>query len=131
MGYQALAPVTEGCSGLALPVDGFDEVAQLVRSLVDGSPCRQECLTRVFKMLRVGVLDQVDHRVEVEALERSPSRGAPRASEGEQVHDVLDLPVDVSGDQLVLDALLVLRLLFLGCQFRLLVVAHQLSPKSS
>ncbi|MFD8746667.1 hypothetical protein [Streptomyces sp. NPDC059616] len=130
MGDQARAPVAEGSSGLALPVDVLDEVAQFVRGLGDGSPCRQKCLTRVFEVLWIGVLDQVDHRVEIEALERSPSRVA-RTPEREQVHDVLDLPVDVSDDQLVLDALLILGPLFLGGQFRLLVVAHQLSPKSS
>ncbi|WP_405716923.1 hypothetical protein [Streptomyces sp. NBC_00046] len=76
MGDQALAPVAEGGSGLALPVDGLDEVAELVRGLDDGSLCVRERLTRLFEVLRIGVLDQVDHRVEIEALERSPSRGA-------------------------------------------------------
>ncbi|MFF3128170.1 hypothetical protein ACFVRD_39110 [Streptomyces sp. NPDC057908] len=73
MGDQAVAPVAEGNSGLALPVDSLDEVAQFIRGLLDGQPCIQERLTCVFEVLRIGVLDQVDHRVELVALERSPS----------------------------------------------------------
>ncbi|MEU0834159.1 hypothetical protein [Streptomyces sp. NPDC005969] len=73
VGDQAVAPVAEGNSGLALPVDTLDEVAQLISGLVDGQPCIKERLTRVFEVLRIGVLDQVDHRVELVVLERSPS----------------------------------------------------------
>ncbi|MFD9290709.1 hypothetical protein ACFWBV_20970 [Streptomyces sp. NPDC060030] len=43
----------------------------------------------------------------------------------------MDLPRDVRDEQLSLDALLVLLLLIRRRQSRLLVVAHQLSPKSS
>ncbi|MFF2412216.1 hypothetical protein [Streptomyces sp. NPDC058092] len=82
VGDQAIAPVTEGNSGLALPVDSLDEVAQLIRGDLDGRPCLPERITRVFEVLRIGVVDQVDHRVELVALERSPSRRA-RTSEAE------------------------------------------------
>ncbi|MFJ1847265.1 hypothetical protein [Streptomyces sp. NPDC088146] len=73
MGDQAVAPVAEGNSGLALPVDFLDEVTQFVRGLFDGRPCTQERLACVFEVFRIGVLDQVDHRVELVALERRPS----------------------------------------------------------
>ncbi|MFJ6014401.1 hypothetical protein [Streptomyces sp. NPDC092952] len=130
MGDQALSPVAEGGSGLALPVDGLDEVAQLVRGPVDGPPGGQECLARLLQVLRVGVLDQVDQRVELVALERRPARGTGTAGT-ERFHDALDLAVDVSGDQLVLDALLVPRALLPGGRFRQPALAHQSSPKSS
>ncbi|MEV3933737.1 hypothetical protein [Streptomyces sp. NPDC053728] len=64
------------------------------------------------------------------ALERRPSRGAG-APEAEDLHHALHLAGDVGDDQLPLDALRVLLLLFRWSQFRLLLVTHQLSPKSS
>jgi hypothetical protein len=130
VGDQAVTPVAEGDSGLALPVDGLDEATQVRRRLVDRGPCLQESLARLLKMLRIGVLDQVDHRVEVMALEGRPPRGAG-SPEAECLHHTLHLAGDVRDDQLALDAFLVLLLLFCGSQFRLIVVAHQLSPKSS
>ncbi|MEU0135449.1 hypothetical protein ABZ172_15695 [Streptomyces sp. NPDC006296] len=62
-------------------------------------------------------------------LERGTARRA--GSEAERLHHALDLACDVRDDELSLDTLLVLLPLFRGRQFRLLVVAHQLSPKSS
>ncbi|MER6104406.1 hypothetical protein ABT115_19280 [Streptomyces sp. NPDC001832] len=69
VGDQAVAPVPEGDAGFALPVDSLDEVAQLLRGLVDRGPGLQERLTCVLEVLGVGVLDQVDHRVELVPLE--------------------------------------------------------------
>ncbi|MGW1431572.1 hypothetical protein ACWD6K_23535 [Streptomyces sp. NPDC002431] len=63
-------------------------------------------------------------------LERRPARGTGTAGT-ERVQDAPDLAVDVCGDQLVLDALLVLRALFPGGRLRRLAIAHQPSPKSS
>ncbi|MFJ6850313.1 hypothetical protein ACIQM3_07180 [Streptomyces sp. NPDC091271] len=131
MGDQALAPVPEGDSGLALPVDLGNEVAQLLRRVADRGPCLQQRLAGLFEVLRVGVLDQVDHHVEVDALEGRATRGAG-APEAERLHHALHLARHVRDDQLTLDALRVLLLLLSGRQFRLLLlVTHQLSPKSS
>ncbi|MFJ9875929.1 hypothetical protein ACIRVI_23165 [[Kitasatospora] papulosa] len=60
-------------------------------------------------------------------------RGTPRRTgpEPERLHHALDLPRDVRDEQLPLNAPLVLLPLFRGSQLRLLVVTHQLSPKSS
>ncbi|MEU8738962.1 hypothetical protein [Streptomyces halstedii] len=130
VGHQALAPVAEGGSGLALPVDGPDEVAEFLRGVVEGGAGVPEGLSGLFELLRVGVLDQVDHRVEFMALEGGPPRGT-RAPEAERLHDALELPGDVRDDELALDSFLILLSLFLRCQLRLRLVTHQLSPRSS
>ncbi|MFE4217521.1 hypothetical protein [Streptomyces sp. NPDC056844] len=130
MGHQAPAPVTESCSGLALPLDTFDEALEFAGCFLHRCPRLQKRLARFFEVLRIGVLDQVDHRVELVALEGRPA-GGTAAAEAEHLHDVLHLAGHVGDDQLPRDAFLVLLLLFRGSQFRLLVVTHQLSPKSS
>ncbi|MGW1320766.1 hypothetical protein [Streptomyces sp. NPDC002426] len=130
MGDKARTPVTEGCSGLALPLDTVDEALELARRLLQRGTCAQERLPRLLEVFRLGVLDQVDHRVELVALEGCPAGGAT-ATEAEHLHHVLHLAGHVGDDQLPLDAFLVLLLLLRRSQFRLLVVTHQLSPKSS
>ncbi|MEU5169539.1 MULTISPECIES: hypothetical protein [Streptomyces] len=130
MGDQATAPVAEGGSGLTFPVDTLDEVAQFPRRFLDCVPGLPQRLTRLFELLRLGVLDQVDHRVDLVVLEGGPSR-RPGASGEESAQAFPHGTADVRLTHLDLDRGLVLLLLFGRSQFRLLLVTHQLSPKSS
>ncbi|MFF9689836.1 hypothetical protein [Streptomyces sp. NPDC014623] len=130
MGDQTPAPVPEGDSGLAVPVDVGDEVLQFLRRVLDRVPGLPERFARLLEVLRLGLLDQVDHRVELVVLEGRPPRprgaGTPRVEQA-LIHETSDVRLA----QLNLNAGLVLFLLFRRTQFRLLLVAHQLSPRSS
>ncbi|MFF5345709.1 hypothetical protein ACFY4H_34230 [Streptomyces althioticus] len=66
---EAVCPLGEGGVGLALPVDAAAVLLEFLRRCPDGVPRLDEGLGRRLQEFGVGRLDDVDHVVEVVALE--------------------------------------------------------------
>ncbi|MGW6600313.1 hypothetical protein [Streptomyces sp. NPDC055036] len=117
-------------AGLALPLDRIDIVAQFFRGIVEGILGGHQGLAGKLKIRRLRVLDEVDHRVELGALEaclpEEPARAASSEADPKAVHHRRDALEGVGRGELALDQSRVLRLLLLGGQFWLLLATHQL-----
>ncbi|WP_329363666.1 hypothetical protein [Streptomyces sp. NBC_01483] len=78
VGDERTAPATEGITRFADPVHVFDVTAEFRGRRLDGVPCIPQGLARGFQILRVRLLNQVEHLVEIVALEvRTAVHGMP------------------------------------------------------
>ncbi|ARX86863.1 MULTISPECIES: hypothetical protein [Streptomyces] len=66
---QILAPLAEGLPRLALPVDAVDVVAEFAGGDGDRVACLLEGFASALQVGRIRLLDEVDHVVELVALE--------------------------------------------------------------
>ncbi|WP_329462707.1 hypothetical protein [Streptomyces sp. NBC_01431] len=92
-------------------MDRADVLLELVGCLLHRIPSFEKSITSVGQVRRVGVLDQVDHVVELMALEIGLSEEADRPPEGEEARQRLRrLSGHVGDADLLAHALLVRQL---------------------
>ncbi|KDN74132.1 hypothetical protein DF19_41195 [Streptomyces olindensis] len=80
-GDEGTTPVPEGSAGLADPAELVDATVKLVGCRLHSVACVPQGLARRLQVLRVRLVDQVDHLVEVEVLRvevRATEHGLPR-----------------------------------------------------
>jgi hypothetical protein len=68
-GYKRSAPLPEGVAGLTHPVDVFDMTTQLVSRSFDRVTCIPQSLAARLQVLRIRLLHQIDHLVELIVFE--------------------------------------------------------------
>jgi hypothetical protein len=115
------APLTEGLSRLAFPVDPGDVAFEFLGGLFDGGLGVQQGSARKFQVLWFRGLDHIDHGVQGVALEvrlAEDTRDVP--AEGEELGDPCRTAHHVDGADLRRGLLLLRLVRFLG----LLLVAH-------
>ncbi|MER5210862.1 hypothetical protein ABT063_09845 [Streptomyces sp. NPDC002838] len=112
---EFVAPLVEGRGGLALPLNPTDVAFEFLGRFFDRVLGVPQSLARRLQVLRSRGLDQVDHGVQVVALEVRPAQGTEGcAAEGGRLHHTTDRVDDAGllGDLLLLRLVRVLVLLF-------------------